>query len=146
MVQDGRHWFIKTLSINISQRTNRSNDEWNRKWWWVSTRRWRKRGNQRGQQKRISFILSLKTKNPFIQSCNRNMCFKTKNTLWKKTHEWTVIRYIAGKIRVWLCWVVNLLLFLYRTNLKKTGFVPVTVAWKDLREWGCRRYGCVGSG
>lgn len=36
-----------------------------------------------------------------------------------------MILYIAGKIRVWLCSVGNLSLFLYLLTLKKTGFVPV---------------------
>lgn len=55
--------------------------------------------------------------------------------------------YIAGKILVWL----ELLIFCFfslSNDFKENRICTcrwVTVACKDLREWGWRRYGCVGS-
>lgn len=72
-----------------------------------------------------------------------------KQGLWSTVNEESVISCVTGKNRLKLCSVFISFYFVSPSDLFKEKRIytcrRVAVACKDMREWGWRRYGCVGS-
>lgn len=103
-----------------------------------------KRQSERRAKEDFIYIIPENQKSVQPQSCHGNVCYKAKKQFVKDSRMDN--SYIAGKILVWLELLI-FCFFLYPMTKENRICTCrwVTVACKDLREWGWRRYGCVGS-